>query len=155
MKLVKNNLAVDDRGFFLKIKKKNKLYQNCFSYNEKKGTIRGIHYQRFPNYERKIITCIRGAIFDVAVDLRKNSKTYLQYRKFILTEKNNFSLIIPKGFGHGFQTLEKNTIIYYQISGKFIKKKQAGILWNDKKIKIKWPLPIKSISKRDQNFKKL
>jgi dTDP-4-dehydrorhamnose 3,5-epimerase len=155
MKLIKNNFTSDNRGFFLKIKKKNKLYQNCFSYNKKKGTIRGIHYQKYPNYEKKIISCIKGAIFDVIVDLRKNSKTYLQYKKFKLSEKDNYSLIVPKGFGHGFQTLEKNTIIYYQISGKFIKKKQTGVLWNDRKIKIKWPLPARCISKRDKKFKKL
>ena len=155
MKLIKNNFTRDKRGFFLKIRNTNELYQNCFSYNKKRGTIRGIHYQKYPNYEKKIITCIKGAIFDVVIDLRKNSKTYLQYKKFILTEKKNLSLLIPKGFGHGFQTLEKNTIIYYQIFGKFIKKKQAGILWNDQKIKIKWPLPIKCISKRDKKFKRL
>ena len=155
MRLIKNNFTRDKRGFFLKIKNTNELYQNCFSYNKKKGTVRGIHYQKYPNYEKKIITCIKGAIFDVVIDLRKNSKTYLQYKKFILTEKKNLSLLIPKGFGHGFQTLKKNTIIYYQIVGKFIKKKQAGILWNDQKIKIKWPLPIKCISKRDEKFKRL
>jgi dTDP-4-dehydrorhamnose 3,5-epimerase len=154
MRLIKNNFAEDNRGFFLKIKK-NKPYQNFFSYNKKKGTIRGIHYQKYPNYEKKIITCIKGSIYDVIVDLRKNSKTYLQYKKFILTERNSCSLEVPKGYGHGFQTLENNTIIYYQIYGKFIKKKQSGILWNDKKIKIKWPLPIKCISKRDQKFNKL
>jgi dTDP-4-dehydrorhamnose 3,5-epimerase len=154
--LIKNKFQIDKRGFFLKLKNNNfKNFQNCFSYNKKKFTLRGLHFQKFPSKEIKIITCLKGSIFDVVVNINKKSKNYLKWYSFKLNEKNKYSLYVGKDYAHGFMTLENNSIVSYQIFGKYIAKQQKGLLWNDNKIGIKWPYKPKIISDRDKNFKSI
>ena len=152
----------DNRGFFIKLfckenfsKKLNNLNikQINYSFNKKKGTIRGLHYQDNPYSEQKILYCLKGKIFDVIVDIRKSSKNYLKYKKFILEEKKNEVLIIPKGFAHGFQTLTNNCKILYFHSGLYKKKFEKGINPMDSNIRINWPIKKVIISKKDKNRK--
>ena len=155
--LFKNQYSLDLRGKFLKIKTLNNFKSNqlCFSYNKLKGTIRGLHYQKRPFGETKIITCISGSAYDVIVNCNKKSKDYLKHKTIILNSNQKNSLYIGKGYASGFQTLEENTILMYNINGKFKKNLQTGILWNDPYINIKWPLRITKISRRDKKFKPL
>jgi dTDP-4-dehydrorhamnose 3,5-epimerase len=157
--MIKNKISKDNRGFFLKLfttQKANyksfKVNQSCLSYTKKKGTIRGMHYQEYPNYEKKIVTCVKGKIFDVVLDVRKNSKTFLKYKTYILDAKKNNSIIVKKGFAHGYQTLQDNCWVFYNIDQKYKKNKQRVILWNDIRINIKWPLRPKNLSKKDRGF---
>ena len=156
IKLKKNK---DNRGFFLKLFCKESLssrFNNLdikqinYSFNKKRGTIRGLHYQRSPYSEQKILYCLKGKIFDVLVDVRKSSKNYLKYKKFILDEKKDEFLIIPKGFAHGFQTLTNNCVILYFHSGLYKKNYESGINPMDDIIKIKWPIKKIIISKKDK-----
>lgn len=153
--LIKNKFTNDIRGYFLKLSHKNynKNSQYCFSFNKKKFTLRGLHFQNRPNQEIKIVTCLRGSIFDVVVNVNKKSSDYLKWKAFRLNEKNKYSLYIGKDYAHGFMTLKENSLVAYQIIGRYFFKQQKGLLWNDKKIKIKWPHNPKVISFRDKNFK--
>ena len=151
----------DDRGFFARTLdkqefQKRKLIENfvqcSISYNKKKGTIRGIHFQLSPYEETKIVSCVRGKIFDVLVDLRKNSSTFKQWESNELSSGNHKMLYIPKGIAHGFQTLEDDSEVYYQMSQYHKSEYYKGIRFDDQNFKIKWPLPISTISKNDKNW---
>ncbi|MDR0485381.1 MAG: dTDP-4-dehydrorhamnose 3,5-epimerase [Elusimicrobiota bacterium] len=123
------------------------------SKNYKAGVLRGLHYQKEPFSEIKFVSCIRGAIFDVAVDFREDSPTYLKYQGFELTESNNKALYIPKGCLHGFQTLIDNTIVTYFNSQFYTPSHYAGVRWNDPKINIEWPpCENRTINERDRNY---
>lgn len=113
--------------------------QNSDSYNEKKGTLRGLHFQLPPHAEAKIVRCIAGAVFDVAVDLRPKSTGYGQWRSEILSAENGNALFIPNGFAHGFQTLTDHCIVSYVIDTNHAPEHVAGIRWSDPEIAIKWP----------------
>tara|TARA_X000000950_G_scaffold189829_1_gene229442 strand:+ start:5802 stop:6299 length:498 start_codon:yes stop_codon:yes gene_type:complete len=162
LKLLKLNIKKDQRGFFLKLFsteefseqfKNFRVNQINLSSNKKKGTIRGLHLQKSPHSEKKIIFCLKGKIFDVVVDMRKNSKDYLKVKTFILDEKENQLLVIPKGYAHGFQTLKNNTQILYFHSGFYKKNYESDINPFDPKIKIKWPLKVSKISQKDKKIK--
>jgi len=160
--LIKNKFQKDDRGSFIKFNqeikiknKKIKFDQFCYSVNKSRYTLRGIHYQRYPFQEEKLITCVEGKILDVIVDLNKKSKTYLNYKFINLNQSNMYSLYIGKDYAHGFLTISKNATILYQIKGPYKKFKQAGILWNDPLLNIKWPNKPRVISIRDKKFKKI
>src|SRR5262249_44726060 len=115
----------------------------------------GLHFQHPPHEENKIVRCPRGAIFDVIVDLRPNSPSYLQWQGFELTAENRRALYIPKGFAHGFQTLADHCEIAYQISAFYAPQATAGYRYDDIAFRIAWPLPVNMISERDlgwQNF---
>jgi dTDP-4-dehydrorhamnose 3,5-epimerase len=148
----------DERGFFARTWDKNQIkemglddniIQSSMSYNRKKGTIRGMHYQIKPFEETKLVRCTKGKIFDVIIDLRKDSETFKKWISIELSENNHRTLYIPKGFAHGFQTLEDNTEIIYDISQTYNSEYSKGIRWNDKIIDIKWPLEMTVISKKD------
>ena len=151
--LIKRNNFKDTRGNLCEIFKKNFILKNYvydyISYS-KKNVIRGLHFQ-INNQQEKYITVINGKIFDVCLDLRKNSKTFGKVFTSILSKKNCRSIIIPKGFAHGYCALEKDSILYYKNSDYFFKKDQSGILWNDSDLKIKWPINKPIISKKDKN----
>ena len=115
-----------------------------------KGTIRGMHYQLKPYSEVKIISCIKGSIYDVIIDIRKNSSTFLKYFSVKLDPINNFSLIVPEGFAHGFQSLEKNSEIIYLTTAFYSSKKESGLYSLDNKLKIKWPIKKIYMSEKDQ-----
>ena len=151
----------DDRGWFSRtfcekefksIGFEDKFVQINHSFNSKKGTFRGMHFQHYPYGETKLIRCIAGKVFDIAVDLRRNSPTFLQWKGIELSALNKRMILIPKGFAHGFITLEDNTELIYHHSEFFTPKSDTGFNYADKKLNIKLPIPIKKISEKDQNF---
>ena len=151
--LIKNIAHKDYRGYFKELIRENKLRKKfpflVMSFS-KKGVIRGMHLQTKKS-QGKFVSVIKGKIFDVAVDLRKNSKTFGQYYKCILSEKNSKSIFIPPGFAHGFQALEKENYIVYSCTQYRHSKSEMVIKFNDKKLNIKWPLKKKIISEKDNN----
>lgn len=138
----------DERGFFARTFCREELKSNginfeiaqCnMSHNEKKYTLRGLHYQTEPYEEGKIVACYRGAIFDVAVDVRPDSSTYLKWFGCELSQDNYTMLYIPKGFAHGYMTLTDNALVGYYVSTAFAPQAGTGYRWNDPAIGIKWP----------------
>ena len=151
----------DERGFFARsfCQKEFKehgidfnIAQCNVSYNNKKGTLRGMHYQSAPFEEAKLVSCIRGRIYDVIIDLRKNSNTYCKWLAIELSEENNKVLYVPKGLAHGFQTLENNSIVFYQMSEFFNPEYSQGIGWDDSLFSIIWPLDSRIISIKDKKL---
>lgn len=122
------------------------------SWNARKGTVRGLHYQLSPSSEVKLVRCTTGAVWDVIVDLRPDSPTYLQHVTAELTSRNRLALYIPAMFAHGFQALEDATEIFYQMSDFYAPKLAKGIRYDDPKIGISWPLPVTSISDQDLSW---
>ena len=164
LKVIQSKSYKDNRGLFKEDYKK-KFFKNknfvfgCTS-SSKKNVIRGLHLQTKYSQE-KYVSVLKGAIIDVAVDLRKKSKTYGKHYKIILSDANAKSIFIPAGFAHGFLALKKENIIYYTCTNYRSAKHEVGILWNDKDLKIKWPIKNPVISKKDKEnlkfteFKKL
>jgi len=151
----------DNRGFFARMFDKNEFskigldsefVQSSISHNKKKGTIRGMHYQTESYEENKIVKCTKGSIFDIIIDLRSNSKTLKKWFSIELNENNHKMLYVPKGFAHGFQTLEDDSEVFYQISQYYNSEHSMGIRWDDKTFQINWPLEISTISEKDKNF---
>ena len=151
----------DERGFFgrtfcKKEMEEHGLHMNIVqantSFNKIKGTLRGMHFQVHPHEEIKLVQCIRGAIFDVIVDLRSESPTYLQWFGIELSEENYKMMYIPKRFAHGFITLRDNSEISYQMSAYYDAEKASGIRWDDPSVDIKWPIEPSLISERDKNY---
>ncbi len=148
----------DERGFFARMFckdefKKQGIDFSCvqcnLSYNGKKGTLRGMHYQAAPHEEAKIVSCVRGSIFDVIVDIRPNSPTYKKWYGAELTAKNHSMLYVPKGFAHGFQTLEDDCEVFYMMGEYYHPESARGMRWDDDQVGIEWPIKITSISKSD------
>jgi len=156
IKIFKNEIYRDNRGHFMEVYKKNKFFTkefifNCYSYS-KRNVIRGLHIQR-KNPQAKFLTVLKGSIFDVAVDLRKNSKTFKKYFSIILNHKNYSSIYIPEGFAHGFCGLDKENIIFYSCSEYRNKASETGIKWDDEELNINWPIKKPIISQKDKkNF---
>jgi len=160
LKIIKSKTFQDSRGFFKEIYKKKNIKKNnlvfsCMS-SSKKNVLRGLHLQtKFG--QGKYLTVIKGKILDVAVDLRKNSKTFSKHFKIVLSDKINKSIFVPAGFAHGFLSLKKESIIYYLCSNYRSPKNEVGLLWNDKDLKIKWSIKKPILSKKDKKnmtFKK-
>jgi dTDP-4-dehydrorhamnose 3,5-epimerase len=128
------------------------LAQVSLSWSPKAATLRGLHFQLPPYEETKLVRCIRGAIFDVIVDLRIGSPSYLQWEGFELTAGNRRQLYVPKGFAHGFQTLGDDSEILYFISTPYAPTAAAGVRWNDRAFGIAWPAEPSVISERDQRW---
>lgn len=126
--------------------------QCSISYNKEKGTLRGMHYQKKPCEEAKLVRCTRGSMFDVVIDLRPNSSTYCKYFSIELSSSNYKMLYIPVGFAHGFQTLEHHTEIFYQMSEFFHPEFSDGVRWNDPLFSIKWPSDDIIISEKDKAY---
>ena len=155
----------DERGSFVRQFCKNEfrnhsidvdICQCNISTNNKKGTLRGLHYQKDSFSEPKLVSCTKGAIFDVVVDLRKDSMTYLQWQGFELSESNNKMLYVPQGFAHGFQTLVDDTVVYYQMGNYYAPEQACGLRWNDPKLAIKWPeCEGRIINERDNSYELL
>ena len=161
--VIKRKKLSDTRGFlerlfckkeFNKILGKKEIVQINRSLTKKRGTIRGMHYQVGSSAEDKIITCIKGKVYDVIVDLRKKSKTFLKSYSFILDQKKNTSIFVPAGFAPGFQTLTDNCELIYFHTNYYNFKKSKTLNYLDPKLKISWPIKTTSISKKDkkQNF---
>jgi dTDP-4-dehydrorhamnose 3,5-epimerase len=159
VKIIEIEKHEDERGFFarqwdselLDKEKLDSTIRQCnIALSREKGTIRGMHYQTKPFEEVKLVRCTSGKIYDVIIDLRKNSNTYKQWEGFELSENNFKTLYVPKGFAHGFQSLEDNSVIFYQVSQKYSPEHEKGIRWNDPVFKISWPLTSVIVSKKDQ-----
>ena len=158
--VIEPELYEDNRGNFYRVFCQNELkqvgYNNAIvqinqSFNKKKGTIRGMHFQYPPMAEIKIVRCIAGSIFDVAIDLRTKSTTYLQWYSEILSAENKKMICIPEGFAHGFQTLKDNTEIVYFLTEFYNPDLEGAVRYDDPKFKISWPLEPRIISERDKN----
>jgi dTDP-4-dehydrorhamnose 3,5-epimerase len=152
----------DERGLFARTFCKNEFKQIGFdkefvqfnhSFNRYKGTVRGMHFQQAPYAETKLIRCIQGAVYDVAVDLRKDSPTFLQHFGMELTEENMLSVLIPEGFAHGFQTLQHNSSLIYHHTQFYTPNADAGICFDDSALNIDWPLPAVMVSHKDRSYK--
>jgi dTDP-4-dehydrorhamnose 3,5-epimerase len=151
----------DERGFFARswCKKEfesfglnSNLVQCNISFNLKKGTLRGMHYQAPPHEEAKLVRCTMGSIHDVTIDLRPNSSTFKKWIAVELTADNHKILYIPEGFAHGFQTLKDNTEVFYQMSEFYYPDFSKGFRWDDPSFEIQWPLPNPIISERDFSY---
>ena len=151
--IIKTKIFEDNRGFFKEVEKnkilKKKFIFDCFSFS-KKNTLRGLHLQK-KKEQAKIITVTQGKILDVVVDLRKNSKTFGKHFAIKMSQKSDFSLYIPKGFAHGFICLSKSCVVYYKCTNYRDKKSEVTIKWNDRDLKIKWPINKPILSKKDKN----
>ena len=155
---------MDNRGFFARswdkkefqeIGLNSNLVQCNISFNKIKGTIRGLHYQKSPYEESKYVRCVKGKAYEIFVDLRKESKTFLKWGGIELDAEKFSCLYIPEGFALGFQTLEENTELFYQMSQYYKPEYSRGIIWNDKNLKIKWPLDMTVISEKDLSLPSL
>ncbi|MCX5815853.1 MAG: dTDP-4-dehydrorhamnose 3,5-epimerase [Proteobacteria bacterium] len=151
----------DERGFFarsfcqkefVRYGLETNVSQCNISFNKMKGTIRGMHFQRKPKGEPKLVRCTAGRIYDIIIDLRRDSRTYCEWEAVELTADNRKALYIPKGFAHGFQTLEDNTEVFYQMYEFYYPEYSSGARWNDPKFSIKWPLPPVEISEKDSGY---
>lgn len=119
------------------------------TFTSEAGTVRGMHYQTPPHAEAKLVTCLRGEVWDVAVDLRAGSPTFLQWHAEVLTGENGCALLIPEGFAHGFQTLSPDVEMLYCHSSPYVPGAEAGLNPQDPRLALSWPLPIKQLSPRD------
>lgn len=153
--------AEDERGSFARTfcerefeaQGLNSHFVQCsLSTNTRRGTLRGMHYQAEPNAETKLVHCVRGSLYDVIIDLRPQSTTYCRWVGVELSALNNRLLYVPAGFAHGFQTLEDDTAVYYQISTFYAPQSARGVRWNDPAFAIKWPLSDPLISDKDSGL---
>lgn len=124
--------------------------QHSTSQNDQRGTLRGMHFQRHPHAEAKLVRCLKGAIWDVIIDLNPGSPTYRRWQGFELSAENQRQLYIPKGFAHGFQTLQDDSQIGYLISEFYAPDAATGLRWNDPAFAIAWPLPVSEMSDKDR-----
>jgi dTDP-4-dehydrorhamnose 3,5-epimerase len=129
-----------------------RIVQTAVSYNRHRGTIRGMHYQADPHGQAKLVRCLRGAVYDVIIDLRADSATYRSWCAVELGAGSRRALYVPSGFAHGFQTLEDDTEVTYQISTVYNPASERGFAWNDPAFGIEWPLPATHLSDRDRSF---
>lgn len=159
--IIEPKIIGDKRGYFYRVFAKEILKKFGIKYDivhinksftQKKGTIRGLHYQKSPKREDKIVQCISGSIFDVVLDIRKGSKTYGKWFGEVLNAKNKKMLVIPKGCAHAFQTLEKDTTVEYFVSEYYSPNDERGIRWNDEAFKINWPIKKATLSDKDSSW---
>lgn len=159
--LIEIEPLADERGFFARSWCSDefarrglnaKLAQCNISYNKKRGTLRGMHYQTRPFQEAKLVRCTMGKIYDVMLDLRGDSATFKRWEAFELSAANRHMLYIPEGVAHGFQSLEDDSEVFYQMSESYHPECAAGVRWDDPAFAIEWPLPDAKVSERDCSF---
>ena len=159
--LIEPKVFEDERGFFMETYKKEdfdekvgikgEFIQDNHSKSEY-GVLRGLHFQKEPYAQTKIVRCVSGEIYDVAVDLRKNSPTFGRYVSVELSEENKFMVYVPKGFAHGFLVLSENAEVIYKVDNVYAPGYETGLIWNDEDIGIKWPVDNPIISQKDRNL---
>jgi len=158
--LIKPKVFEDERGFFMETYVKEdfekagikvEFIQENHS-KSKYGVLRGLHFQREPYAQSKLVRCIKGKILDVAVDIRKNSPTFAKYISAELSEDNKLMLFIPKGFAHGFLVLSKEAEVIYKVDNVYAPDHESGLIWNDKAISIKWPINNPILSQKDRRL---
>jgi dTDP-4-dehydrorhamnose 3,5-epimerase len=151
----------DERGFFARTwcahefaerALETRVAQCSLSFNHRRGTLRGLHYQAPPFAEVKLVRCTRGALFDIAVDLRPDSPTFRRWVGVELTPENGRALYVPRGFAHGFLTLADATEVAYQISAEYSPAQGRGVRWNDPFFGVAWPGPVEVIAARDRDY---
>jgi dTDP-4-dehydrorhamnose 3,5-epimerase len=151
----------DERGFFARSWCRREFEANglnpCVaqcnvSQNRVSGTLRGIHFQARPHEEAKLVRCTKGAIYDVVVDLRTGSETFLQHDGVVLNDENRRALYVPEGCGHAFLTLADDTEVFYQMSQFYEPAAGRGLRWNDPSLDIRWPHPVRVVSERDRTY---
>ena len=154
----------DNRGWFMESWSQKKMeevglfynfVQDSHSFSEKKGTLRGLHFQKGSSSQAKLVRCVRGAVLDIAVDLRKNSKTYKKWVGCILSEENKKQFLIPRGFAHGFLTLTDNVEFVYKADNYYDPQADRNIIWNDEEINIDWGIENPILSEKDKKAPKL
>ena len=155
--IIKNKIFFDRRGYFKEILRENKIKSkfpfHVMSYS-KRNVIRGLHLQK-NNTQGKFVTVLKGKILDVAVDLRKNSKTFGKYYSLIISDKSDYSFYVPEGFAHGFLCLSDKCIVHYKCSEYRHKESETTLHWSDQTVKIKWPIKKPILSKKDKIGKDL
>ena len=159
--VVEPELRRDERGFFARTWCEEefrdhglagRLAQCSVSFNTRKGTLRGMHYQKAPHQEAKLIRCTRGSIHDVIVDLRQDSRTFGEHFSTVLSAENHRMMYAPEGFAHGYLTLESGSEIFYQMSAAYLADAACGFRWNDPTFRIVWPDGVSVISERDRTY---
>lgn len=161
--VLKPKVFEDERGYFFESYNRNLFLQAGLDLNfvqdnqslSQKGVLRGLHFQNQPYAQGKLVRVISGSVYDVAVDIRKDSETYGQWFGLELTEKNKWMMYIPEGFAHGFATLENNTVFSYKCTNFYNKSSEGCILWNDTDLAINWNLENPILSDKDLNGKKM
>lgn len=157
--IIEPDVFGDNRGFFMESWNKKKMeeaglfydfVQDNHSKSTAKGTLRGIHFQKGDKAQAKLVRCVKGAVFDVAVDLRKNSPTFKQWVGVELSEENKKQLLIPRGFGHAFVTLTDDVEFLYKADNYYTPKADAGIRWNDQNIGVEWGVENPILSEKDK-----
>ena len=157
--LIEPKVFGDERGFFIETYKSSEFKANGITYDfvqdnhsrSQKGVLRGLHYQLQPMEQGKLVRCVRGRIWDVAVDIRKGSPWYGKWVAVELSEENKLMLWIPPGFAHGFVALEDGTEVIYKVTKEYAPELDRGIIWNDPDIGIKWPIENPILSEKDKN----
>jgi dTDP-4-dehydrorhamnose 3,5-epimerase len=159
--IIEMEQITDHRGFFSRLFCKKEYHENGvqfepvqsnFSYSKYRYTLRGLHYQDAPFREAKLVRCTRGSIFDVALDLRKDSPTYMNWISVELNDENQRTLFVPEGIAHGFMTLQHGTEVTYHVSEYYTPGEEKGIRWDDPAFDINWPADPQKISQKDQNW---
>jgi len=160
--LIKPKVFCDERGFFLETYKKSSFLeagikedfnQDNFSFS-KRGVLRGLHLQRKPKSQSKLVRCVKGEILDVIVDVRANSNTFGKWLSFLLNDVNQHILYVPDGFLHGFVVLSENAIVHYKASCEYCVNCEDGVVWNDKTLDINWQIKDPIVSDKDKLLKK-
>jgi dTDP-4-dehydrorhamnose 3,5-epimerase len=151
----------DERGFFARgfcqsefaaHRLRPVIVQANIAFNRRKGTVRGMHFQYPPAAESKLVRCTRGAIIDIIIDLRPESPTYLQHISVKLNEENMLALYVPERFAHGYQVMQDNTDTSYQVGEFYTPEAEGGLMHNDPRLGLEWPLPVSVVSAKDQKF---
>lgn len=158
--LITPTVFTDERGFFMETYQMGEFAKagiTCEFIQQNrsksiKGVLRGLHYQKEPYAQSKLVGCIKGEIFDVAVDIRKGSPTFGKYVSIILSEENKNQLYIPRGFAHGFEALSGKAEVVYSVDNVYSKESESGVLWNDNKININWPIKKPLLSEKDSRL---
>jgi dTDP-4-dehydrorhamnose 3,5-epimerase len=155
---IKRTKYFDNRGYLTEVLNSNLFFNNKYKFKNsiisksKKNVLRGFHYQK-KKFICQIVTCVKGSVLDVVVDIRKESKTFGKYESAILSEKNNLSFFMEKGFAHAYLTLEDDTIVLYNTSENYIKNLDSGFIWNDDFINFNWKIKNPILSIRDKSSK--
>ena len=164
LKLIERQHIGDHRGYFCRLFCAEEFLacgwnkpvaQINHTYSSKKGTIRGLHYQNSPHSEMKLVTCIKGKVWDVAVDLRANSHSFLKWHGQILSAENCHAMLIPEGFAHGFQSLSDDVELIYLHTEPYSAQAETGLRFDDEILDVKWPITITEISERDRTHSSL
>jgi dTDP-4-dehydrorhamnose 3,5-epimerase len=159
--LVSLDKRCDDRGMFARTFCKNEfgangifvdIVQSNISTNERAGIVRGMHFQREPHAEVKLVRCTRGAIYDVIVDIREGSPTYGLWYGVELSEENGLLIVVPKGFAHGYQALTDGATTFYMVTTAYAPNTESGLRHDDPNLKIKWPLAVTEVSEKDRRW---